>query len=387
MKRYSLSHLEGHELLRALDQIVTNDCDNTALMLAHIAEVDARRLYRAAAHASMFSYCVRELHMSEETAYRRIRAARAARRFPAIFDLVADGRLNVTAVVLLAPHLVSENAGELFAAAVRKTRKDIELLLAERFPKPDVPTVLRRLTPGSPQPYGNCVSEPVHASTTVDPSAAPLSCAQMEPLALAPVVPSNAPIPARDMEPLPAVDRDAASVPASSPARLAPLSAERYSLQVTLSRAAHDHLREAQALLGHTVPSGDISRILERALGEMVQRLRKQRFAETERPRSQDSTAHCRHIPAAIRRAVTARDGGRCTFVSARGKRCDETSRLEYDHEIPVALGGETTVANLRLRCRAHNQYAAECVYGAGFMAEKRLQARKPMAHETRGSA
>ena len=127
MKRYSLSHLEGHELLRALDQIVTNDCDNTALMLAHIAEVDARRLYRAAAHASMFSYCVHELHMSEETAYRRIRAARAARRFPAIFDLVADGRLNVTGVVLLAPHLVTGNAGELLAAAVHKTRKDIEL--------------------------------------------------------------------------------------------------------------------------------------------------------------------------------------------------------------------------------------------------------------------
>jgi hypothetical protein len=63
--------------------------------------------------------------------------------------------------------------------------------------------------------------------------------------------------------------------------------------------------------------------------------------------------------------------------VSARGKRCDETSRLEYDHEIPVALGGSTTVANLRLRCRAHNQYAAECVYGAGFMAGKRVLARR----------
>jgi len=369
MKRYSLSHLEGHELLRALSQIVTSDCDNTALMLAHIAEVDARRLYRAAAHASMFSYCIHELHMSEETAYRRIRAGRAARRFPAIFDLVADGRLNVTAVVLLAPHLVSGNAGELLAAAVHKTRKDIELLLAERFPQPDVPTVLRRTAD---------LSEPtaIDASTPVDPNAVPLSCAQTEPLALAPVVPSNTPNVASPMVPL---------VPtASSPARLAPLSAERYALQVTLSRTAHDHLREAQALLGHSVPSGDISGILERALGEMVERLRKQKFAETARPRSQDSAAHGRHIPAAIRRAVAARDGGKCTFVSARGKRCDETSRLEYDHAIPVALGGSTTVANLRLRCRAHNQYAAECVYGAGFMAGKRTLARRPTSTERR---
>jgi hypothetical protein len=386
MKRYSLSHLEGHELLRALVQIVTNDCDNTALMLAHIAEVDARRLYRAAAHASMFSYCVSELHMSEETAYRRIRAGRAARRFPAIFDLVADGRLNVTAVVLLAPHLVSGNAGELLAAAVHKTRKDIELLLAEHFPQPDVPTLLRRLTPGGPlsSTPGQSETTADATSTPVDPSAVPLSYAQTEPLALAPVVPSNMPIQAGDMEPLASA---ATSVPAPSPAKLSPLSAERYALQVTLSRTAHDHLREAQALLGHSLPSGDISAVLERALGEMVQRLRKQKFAETARPRPQDSAAHGRHIPAAIRRAVAARDGGRCTFVSARGKRCDETSRLEYDHEVPVALGGETTVANLRLRCRAHNQYAAECVYGAGFMGEKRQQGRRSPMHETGGSA
>jgi hypothetical protein len=67
--------------------------------------------------------------------------------------------------------------------------------------------------------------------------------------------------------------------------------------------------------------------------------------------------------------------------VSARGKRCDETSRLEYDHEIPVALGGLTTFANLRLRCRAHNQYAAECVYGVGFMAGKRMPARRQTVH------
>jgi hypothetical protein len=380
MKRYSLSHLEGHELLRALDQIVANDCDSTALMLAHIAEVDARRLHRAAAHASMFSYCVHELHMSEETAYRRIRAARAARRFPAIFDLVADGRLNVTAVVLLAPHLVSGNAGELLAAPVHRTRKDIELLLAKRFPQPDVPTVLRRVTPSDPQPSAPCRNEPTAVFTTEGPSAVPVSCSQVEPLALAPVVPSNTPVSASDMEPLPTVAGAIASAP-PSPAKLAPLSAERYALQVTLSRAAHDYLREAQALLGHAMPSGDISGILERALGEMVERLRKQKFSETARPRSQGGTAHGRHIPAAIRRAVVARDGGRCTFVSARGKRCDETSRLEYDHEVPVALGGETTVANLRLRCRAHNQYAAECVYGAGFMAEKRQQTRRQTVH------
>jgi 5-methylcytosine-specific restriction endonuclease McrA len=95
--------------------------------------------------------------------------------------------------------------------------------------------------------------------------------------------------------------------------------------------------------------------------------------------------ANGRHIPVAIRRAVVARDEGQCTFVSATGKRCDERTRLEFDHVKPIGVGGVTTVENLRLRCRAHNQFAAECAYGEGFMDAKRGQARNAPVHEAAG--
>jgi hypothetical protein len=62
--------------------------------------------------------------------------------------------------------------------------------------------------------------------------------------------------------------------------------------------------------------------------------------------------------------------------VSGDGHRCDERKFLEYDHELPLARGGQTSIANLRLRCRAHNQLEAECVFGAGFMEEKRQGTR-----------
>jgi 5-methylcytosine-specific restriction endonuclease McrA len=163
-------------------------------------------------------------------------------------------------------------------------------------------------------------------------------------------------------------------------AKLAPLSPERYALQVTLSRTAHDLLREAQALLGHTLPSGDIAQVLERALSEMVERLRKSKYGETARPRVQVGVAQGRHIPAAIRHAVVARDGARCTFFSAKGKRCEERMRLEFDHVKPIGVGGQTSVENLRLRCRAHNQYAAEYAYGAEFMGAKRGRASPSVA-------
>jgi hypothetical protein len=78
-----------------------------------------------------------------------------------------------------------------------------------------------------------------------------------------------------------------------------------------------------------------------------------------------------------VKRAVWARDSGRCTFVSETGRRCPARKCLEFDHVEEVARGGEASVAGIRLRCRAHNQYQAECTFGAGFMERKREEARR----------
>ena len=56
----------------------------TARLIACLAEVDARRLYRGEGCSSLFTYCTQILHLSEHAAYMRIEAARAARRFPVI---------------------------------------------------------------------------------------------------------------------------------------------------------------------------------------------------------------------------------------------------------------------------------------------------------------
>src|SRR6266571_9479183 len=132
---YSLSHLSDSALLRDLAALVARDRATTARLLAHIAEVDARRLYLPAAYPSMFAYCVHELRLSEDAAYKRIQAARVARQFPVIFEALADGRLHLTGVGLLAPYLTAENADELLAAAAHKSKAEIKQLLAQRFPR------------------------------------------------------------------------------------------------------------------------------------------------------------------------------------------------------------------------------------------------------------
>src|SRR5436309_15569420 len=119
---YARSHLSDRSLLDSLASRLCQQRAISAELLADLAEVDARRLYLPAGYPSMFLYCVSELHLSEDAAYKRIQAARAARQFPILFDAVAEGRLHLTAVGLLAPYLTLENVGELLKAAEQQTK-------------------------------------------------------------------------------------------------------------------------------------------------------------------------------------------------------------------------------------------------------------------------
>jgi hypothetical protein len=145
-----------------------------------------------------------------------------------------------------------------------------------------------------------------------------------------------------------------------SRATIKPLAPEQYVVKFTASRAIHEKLREAQALLRHRVPSGDLAEIVDRALTTLLVELRRTRHAATMRPRSTQRVSNSgRHVAAAVKREVWARDGGQCAFVGTAG-RCTERGFLEYHHVIPFADGGETNVSNVELRCRAHNAFEAE---------------------------
>ncbi len=362
MPSYSLSHLSDPVLLHDLAALVAQDRVTTAALLAHLAEVDARRLYRPAAYPSMFAWCVGELGLSDDAAFRRIRAARTAREFPAIFPMLADGRLNLSAVLRLAPYLTVDTADDLLAAAAGRTDRELERLLAERFPRPNLPALVQPLAGDelAPAPVGALAGE----------LAAPPVGNPLAQLAAPPVqddVMQHAPGRVRP--------------PASHPV-IGPLSPGSFALQCTIGQATHDRLRYAQALLGHAVPSGDLVQVLDRALDALISKLEQRKFAPTARscPSRRRRAADSRYVPAAVRRTVWQRDGGQCTFVSESGRRCGATARLEFDHIDPFARGGQATPAGLRLRCRAHNQFEAERTYGAGFMAHKRAESQRRAA-------
>jgi 5-methylcytosine-specific restriction endonuclease McrA len=354
--------------LNGLATRIAGDCTNTAELLAYLAETDARKLYRPAGYSSTYDFCVRHFHMSEDVAYKRIKAARAARRFPAIFDLVARGRLHLSAVVMLGPHLSEETAAELLTVATHKTKAEIEQLLAERFPRPDVLAWV----------------EPIATSPVC-------STAQQAPGPVALPVPPSPGLEQVEAEQAPGpVEVPGATPPASERARVKPLAPQRFAVQFTMGQSARDKLKYVQELLGHQVPSGDLAQIFERALNALIPQLEQRKFAATMKPRTghRRSQGNERHIPARIRCAVWKRDSGQCTFVSEAGHRCEARKPLEFDHVQEVARGGQATVAGIRLRCRAHNQYQAECTFGGEFMRHKRIAAAEaPAARQAQAAA
>jgi 5-methylcytosine-specific restriction endonuclease McrA len=163
-------------------------------------------------------------------------------------------------------------------------------------------------------------------------------------------------------------------LPPPAPAKIAPITVERYTLQVTIDAETHEKLRRVQDLLGHSVPPGDVAQVLDRALTIAQAELEKRKFAKVAKPRRARG-ARGRTIPAHVRRAVYQRDAGRCTFIGESGHRCESTTLLEFDHIVPVARGGQSTAANLRMVCRAHNQFAAEQAFGPQFMEAQRRKA------------
>ena len=369
MHSYALEHVASNVLLRGLHALAATARSTNALLLAHIGEVKERKLYRGAAQPNMHLYCVNVLRFSEDAAHKWLQAAGAARRFPAIFGHFAVGRLHLSGICLLAPHLLPENADELITASLDGTKAGIEKVLAEKFPRPDVPEMLGAVaaTPVA-LPPPQVGSEPKTAPGQFFFSS---SQALTDPETLE--SPNNSGVQQT-------VSPSEQPVAAPQYPIVKPLAPKRYGLQATIDEETHDLIREAQDLLAHTEGGRQVANVLRRALEFYVPHLRRRRFAQTERPRrSAKKPKSVRTIPATVKRAVKARDEGRCTFANETGERCPAKSGLEYDHVKPVAKGGETTVENLRLRCRAHNQLAAEQAYGEEFMRRKREESR----HET----
>ena len=390
-----------HAVLNGLIELVGSSRRVLAAVLAHLGEVEERRLHLAAGFGSMFAYCVSRLSLSEDEAYRRIEVARLARRFPVLFPLLAEGRISLSVAGLLKQHLTTDNADEITRLVSGSSVQRARELLAARFPRPDVPATVRKL----PEP---CLRrEPEHAATTLPglvDSAPPTK------LLAPPPTPSETSSPPPDTRAVPAQPPAMARASAHRRA-LEPLAEGRYKIQFTADSDLKNKLELARDLMRHALPNGELSTIVARAVDLLVERLMKRRFGagarRTQRKRSQPrlepaapprssdtarpSADPSPNVSRATRSEVFERDGPRCSYRGDDGVQCDARAWLEDDHIQPRARGGHGGAANIRFLCRAHNQYAAERTYGRAHIenavSHRRAQSshREPTSTHTSG--
>src|SRR5450432_3451746 len=354
--RYRLAGVGNEELVAALSVLMRRENDLMSDLLAHLAELDERRLYLDLGFTSLFAYCTEALGFCKSSAGRRIAVARVCKKYPEAFARVASGELQLSVLSLLGPHLNPENAAELFEGCLHKSCEQVEALLAARFPRPDMRDAIRRL------PTRSGVRTP-DGGSAVD--AAPLT---------APAGPSNcSQVAGEPGEGQHALQAGPIKRAIPAPRELEPLSVDRFAVRFTADAEFREILEEVRALASHREPGGDLLSLLKRGLEAYRRELQKERFGVGQKPRririkpteGAEPARRSRHVPMALARAVYLRDGGSCTFCSEDGRRCGARRFLELDHITPWAAHGETTVENLRLRCRAHNQHSARGYFGA----------------------
>jgi hypothetical protein len=385
----AVTALSDQDLLAAVVCFADRERGTTGELVAHLAELDARRLYLGAGFSSLFAYCTGMLRLSEHEAYNRIEASRAVRRFPVLLERLGDGSLNLTTIRLLSPHLQPQNAATLLAAASGKSRRQVEELLACRFPRPFVAASVRKLP--APRPTVGMLALPTSTPTSDPQTGVRAESRAGATPSLLLVLPGQAEVRClagddadiRASSPPAASHSSPAAQPASRRALVTPLAPDMYKIAFTARAETRQKLQRAQDLLRHQIPNGDPAEIFDRALSALLDVLARKKVGASARPRpGGDPARGSRHVPAEVRRAVWRRDEGCCAFVAKSGRRCAERGFLEFHHEVPYAVGGEATLRNISLRCRAHNGYEAWIDFGPRNGRGTRSETSRPRAKD-----
>lgn len=323
--------LSDAQLVRETKYLAGRMKHNEIQLLVHLAEFDSRRLCLEEGYRSLYEYCTTALGFEEGEAYRRIRVARVIRGFPETLDALRAKRVTASALVVLSPWLERSNVREWLAAADGKSRRELEALVAARYPQAPQPDAVRNY--------------PFHPA--VVGAAPPLAC--------------------EALEAAPASVESRAESAADAWQQLTPISSERVRVGFDAAAVVAGLLVRVRQLLRHKYPEGRLEDLIREALEDYLDRKdplrkleRKTAPAADDPPVAARIAGASRYIPAKVKSAVWARDEGRCAWRDPEGTPCGSKDWIEYDHIRPFARGGRSDDArNIRLVCRQHNQAAA----------------------------
>jgi hypothetical protein len=313
-----LSRLSDAELFHSLEALARSERRCLPAILSHLGELDSRDASPPKG-ASLFAYCLKVLRWSEGETWRRIRAARASKRYRKVRLYLGSGRLTLSAVAALEPHLTLENHRELLGRVQDMSSRDLDAYLATLSSKPERRETIKPLGP--------------RTATAVRSMQLPSASDSL-------FAPGQA-------------------MPAETP------GPSRVEYVFTVDEALAREAEDARALLRNKYPFCRLEDVFREAVSALLDRLDPaRRPRRPSRPLKADA-AERRRVPTSVRAIVWTRDGGRCVFTGPDGLRCRSRAFLQVDHIRPFAMGGPSDdPANLRLLCRSHNIHMSRRVFG-----------------------
>ncbi len=412
--RTQLRALSNTKLLQDLEDLNLKERKLKVLVLLYLSEIDSRGLYLPLGYGSLFDFCTMHLGYTRATAARRIRASRAAAKYPDALEMLRSGEIHITTLSMISDILDGDNHEQLLQEIKHKSTRSVEMLVSRHRPVPAIrdtvrPVCVRRVVESVPAEDAD--SKPAAAAGSVAGTAAAAG--------------SAAGAGGRDLSPTEDTgsrkcNKLSSSAETNSPPPSRVIVEQRLKLGFSVSPEFMEKYNKIKSLLSNKHPEGlDFETLFEHLMDEYLERHDpKRRHArragrDAQRKSRGNSTSgdegnakkHCRggrknsgatqrsrerrwgdaatasrgdsrRIPPAVRDRVYARDGGRCSFVGANGKRCNSTWDLEIDHIVPYARGGGSTPDNLRVLCRKHNMQQAGKTYGGAFM-ENRVRDKR----------
>jgi hypothetical protein len=339
-----------------LADLLRRERDALAEFLVALAVFDERRAWAELGYASLFYYLHRELRLSKGAAQYRKVAAELIQKIPAAVEPLRDGRLCLTSIIEAAKVVTPENWEAVLPRFYGLSKREAMEVVAALQPHPAPPT---RTVFTAPSP-----------AAARDASPTPLLEVRTAPATASAKDESRPSFGWPDELPPP-------PPPAPRPAELVPLTAEQVRLHVTVTTGFAKKLEHAKAAR----PGATVEDLLEAGLDLLLSQAAK-RKGLVEKPQKKLRPSKAEHIPAHVRREVWKRDGGRCQWKLHNGELCGCTEGLQFDHIEPLALGGTSTVENVRLLCAAHNREAARLVLGGWVLryTRKGREVRAPAA-------
>ena len=302
----SLANLKDKELLDAIKILTQSERDLVVKILQHLREIERRRLYADLGYSSLFDYSVRELGFSEGQANRRITAMRMMKEIPEMEAKIATGQLNLSNVQ-------------------------------------QAQTLIREMEKSTPE-HKLCKEQKLEILAKVEGKS--VREAQKELISLSPALA------------LP-VERERAVTEDITEVRFLMTESLKAKLEELRSLLGSKGATMSYAELFDMMTDLSIAAVKAKKFGKKrtIEEARDTKVEESRSTPKASASENPRYVPKAIQHEVWKRDRGCCT-------QCGSRKHLNYDHIKPVALGGSSSMNNLRLLCFGCNQRASVKIFG-----------------------